>query len=77
MKIVIQDNGKGMSKEQLDRIGTLFYTTKEKGTGLGTMVSIRLIEAMKGKIVYTSEEGKGTQVVITLPLVEVENQHAE
>ncbi|GAA0324134.1 hypothetical protein GCM10008967_13330 [Bacillus carboniphilus] len=61
----------------MDRIGTLFYTTKEKGTGLGTMVSIRLIEAMKGKIVYTSEEGKGTQVVITLPLVEVENQHAE
>jgi two-component system, sporulation sensor kinase B len=68
-RITIKDNGKGMSKEQLSRIGTLFYTTKDKGTGLGTMVSLRIIEAMEGKITYKSELGKGTEVRITLPLV--------
>ena len=69
VRIAVKDNGKGMTKEQLSRIGTLFYTTKDKGTGLGTMVSLRIIEAMEGKITYTSEEGKGTEVCISLPLV--------
>ncbi|WP_421383795.1 ATP-binding protein [Bacillus salacetis] len=68
-RITIKDNGKGMTKEQLSRIGTLFYTTKDKGTGLGTMVSLRIIEAMEGRITYRSELGKGTEVRIALPLV--------
>jgi two-component system sporulation sensor kinase B len=67
-KIIIADNGKGMTKEQLSRIGTLFYTTKDKGTGLGTMVSLRIIEAMNGKLSYTSEPGIGTEATISLPL---------
>ncbi|WP_409253032.1 ATP-binding protein [Bacillus sp. SCS-153A] len=67
--ITVKDNGKGMTKEQLSRIGTLFYTTKDKGTGLGTMVSLRIIEAMEGKLTYHSEPGKGTEVKISLPLV--------
>lgn len=66
-KLTVKDNGKGMTKEQLDRIGTLYYTTKEKGTGLGTTVSIRIIEAMNGKVQYTSKVGEGTEVAITLP----------
>jgi two-component system, sporulation sensor kinase B len=66
--IFISDTGKGMSEEQLSRIGTLFYTTKEKGTGLGTSVSIRIIEAMKGKVVYKSELGFGTEVKLILPI---------
>ncbi|RIW33305.1 sensor histidine kinase [Bacillus salacetis] len=69
VRIIVKDNGKGMTKEQLSRIGTLFYTTKDKGTGLGTLVSLRIIEAMEGKIIYKSEPGKGTEVSITLPLV--------
>jgi two-component system, sporulation sensor kinase B len=68
-RIIIKDNGKGMTKEQLSRIGTLFYTTKDKGTGLGTLVSLRIIEAMEGRITYRSELGKGTEVRIALPLV--------
>ncbi|MEI5908959.1 ATP-binding protein [Bacillus spongiae] len=67
-KISISDTGKGMDKEQLSRIGTLFYTTKDKGTGLGTMVTIRIIEKMEGKIKYNSVLGKGTDVTVTLPL---------
>ena len=65
--IKITDSGKGMDGEQLARLGTLFYTTKDKGTGLGTSVSIKIIEAMGGIISYKSELGKGTEVTIVLP----------
>ena len=66
--IQIIDNGKGMTREEIQRIGTLFYTTKESGTGLGTSVAVRIIEAMKGSITYESEKGKGTVCTISLPL---------
>ncbi|WP_417897936.1 ATP-binding protein [Bacillus haimaensis] len=65
--IIVKDNGKGMSKEQLARIGTLFYSTKDKGTGLGTTVSLRIIETMNGKVSYASELGKGTEVKVVFP----------
>lgn len=67
-KIIVRDTGKGMTKEQLSRIGSLFFSTKEQGTGLGTMVSIRIIESMDGKVEYASKIGKGTKVSVTLPL---------
>ncbi|NOU99860.1 ATP-binding protein [Paenibacillus planticolens] len=70
VQIMISDNGKGMSKEQLSRIGHLFYSTKDVGTGLGTAVTIRIIESMNGKIIYESEEGVGTTVTLTLPLMQ-------
>ncbi|MGE7218377.1 ATP-binding protein [Priestia koreensis] len=73
--VQVIDDGKGMNKEQLARIGTLFYTTKDRGTGLGTMVSLRIIEAMDGKITYKSEEGKGTEVHLLLPL-NLERSHS-
>ncbi|MFF2448392.1 ATP-binding protein [Neobacillus sp. NPDC058068] len=66
--IQISDTGKGMTKEQIARIGTLFYTTKDKGTGLGTSVSLRIIETMKGKVSYQSEPGLGTEVTMVLPV---------
>ncbi len=64
--VSISDTGKGMTHEQISRIGTLFYTTKDKGTGLGTSVSLRIIEAMNGKVSYKSEPGIGTEVMMTL-----------
>jgi two-component system, sporulation sensor kinase B len=65
--ILISDTGKGMTSEQLSRIGTLFYTTKEKGTGLGTSVSLRIIETMNGSVTYSSRPGEGTEVMMILP----------
>jgi two-component system, sporulation sensor kinase B len=65
--VTILDTGKGMTHEQLSRIGTLFYTTKDKGTGLGTSVSLRIVEAMNGKVSYKSEIGVGTEVLLILP----------
>jgi two-component system, sporulation sensor kinase B len=65
--IYITDTGKGMDHDQLARLGTLFYTTKDKGTGLGTSVSLRIIETMKGKVSYESKLGIGTEVTMILP----------
>ncbi|HEO8422180.1 TPA: PAS domain S-box protein [Yersinia enterocolitica] len=66
--IAIRDNGKGMSKEKLARIGEPFYTTKEKGTGLGLLVSYQIMEDHKGKVMVESELGKGTTFHLLLPL---------
>ncbi|MFD2611709.1 ATP-binding protein [Paenibacillus gansuensis] len=63
----IRDNGNGMNKEQISRLGTPYFSTKEKGTGLGTMVSYTIIQSMMGKISVNSEPGKGTEYVILLP----------
>lgn len=67
-ELEIIDQGKGMTPEEVNRIGTLFYTTKENGTGLGTSVAVRIIEMMKGRIVYKSKKGEGTVCTILLPL---------
>ncbi|MGG4489640.1 ATP-binding protein [Metabacillus idriensis] len=65
---VISDTGKGMNADQLSKIGTVFYSTKDKGTGLGTTVSLRIIETMKGRVAYKSELGSGTEVIMILPI---------
>ncbi len=69
--ISICDNGVGMSPQQLNRLGTPFYSSKEKGTGLGTMVSFAIIKKMDGKIEINSEVGKGTKCVLTFPEKEI------
>lgn len=70
--IKIADTGIGMNEEQLNRLGAPYYTTKDKGTGLGTMVVFSVIRGMNGKIEVRSKEGAGTTYFITLPLM----QHA-
>jgi len=64
------DNGSGIPAEDLTRIFDPFYTTKEpgKGTGLGLSVSLRIIEDIGGDIKVKSEVGKGTKIIIILPL---------
>jgi len=66
-QIIVIDNGKGMTKEQISRIGTLFFTTKEVGTGIGTALAVRIIQSMNGVITYESEPGTGTKVTIKVP----------
>ena len=66
--IQIEDTGVGMTESQVARLGTPFYSSKEKGTGLGTMVAFSIIQAMEGKISVKSEKGKGTTFTIRFPL---------
>lgn len=68
--ITFEDQGKGISKEALEKLGEPFYTTKEKGTGLGLMVTFKIIENHGGSIHFESEEGKGTKVTLKLPAKE-------
>ncbi|PAD89407.1 hypothetical protein CHH55_03120 [Niallia circulans] len=70
LKIVIIDNGTGMNEEQLEQIGTPFYSLKAKGTGLGLMICYNIIEKYDGTIRFKSEEGKGTEVTVTFPIVQ-------
>ncbi|WP_053376269.1 ATP-binding protein [Paenibacillus sp. FJAT-27812] len=65
--IEIMDTGTGMSKEDLDNIGSAFFTTKETGTGLGILVTIRIVEALNGKITFESKPGEGTKITIRFP----------
>ena len=60
----------GINKEKLERLGTPYYTTKDKGTGLGTMVVFSIIKVMQGEIEVESEERKGTCFTIKLPKVD-------
>ncbi|SDP31949.1 two-component system, sporulation sensor kinase A [Litchfieldia salsa] len=65
--IQIVDQGCGISEDLLNRIGLPFYTTKDKGTGLGMMTTIKIIEHHKGSIKLASEVGEGTIIDIILP----------
>ena len=65
--ISIEDNGEGMSREVLSKIGEAFYTTKERGTGLGVSLSKEIIKLHGGNMEYKSSLGEGTKVFITLP----------
>ena len=65
--VVISDTGCGMSEEQLDTAFSPFYTTKEKGTGLGLAEARKIVEAHAGDLVATSERGKGSTFFLRLP----------
>jgi two-component system, sporulation sensor kinase A len=62
------DDGYGIPGEKIKMLGEPYYTTKEKGTGLGLMVSYNIIESHKGKIQVQSEPGQGTVFEILLPI---------
>ncbi|MFC7785436.1 MULTISPECIES: ATP-binding protein [unclassified Rossellomorea] len=64
--IVIQDNGAGMTPEQLKVLGRPYYSTKEKGTGLGLTFCYQIVKRLKGEIQVESEQGVGTTFRIYL-----------
>jgi two-component system, sporulation sensor kinase A len=65
--IRIADEGPGISQEQLSKMGQPFYTTKDKGTGLGLMVTYKIIDNHQGTVTANSEVGKGVVFTISLP----------
>jgi two-component system sporulation sensor kinase A len=73
--IDVMDQGEGIPTDRLPKLGEPFFTTKEKGTGLGLMVSHRILAAHRGTMRFTSEPGKGTTVRICLPASRTGSQH--
>jgi signal transduction histidine kinase len=70
VRISIKDNGHGIPEVVKDRIFEPFFTTKNigEGSGLGLSIVYGIIEKHKGKIEVVSEEGKGTEFIILLPV---------
>ncbi len=65
--IRIRDNGPGISKEDLDKVFKKFFTTKEKGLGLGLSVCLQIVRAHNGHIRLKNMEFGGVEVCITIP----------
>ncbi|MBP3961870.1 ATP-binding protein [Paenibacillus lignilyticus] len=63
----IADYGCGIPQELLDQVGRPFFTTKEQGTGLGLMISNKIISSHGGTISISSKMGEGTTFQVTLP----------
>lgn len=68
--IAFKDTGCGMSSEQLTQVFSPFFTTKEKGTGLGLAVASKIVEAHNGSITVESNPGEGSTFYVHLPRAE-------
>lgn len=67
--VELTDTGVGIPEDKKGKLFTPFFTTKAQGLGMGLALCRRLVEAHGGTIEIASEQGKGTTVVITFPLL--------
>ena len=67
VRVVIQDSGPGMSRQELDRAFDDFYSTKPDGTGLGLTIVRRLIVDLGASLRIETEPGAGTRATVELP----------
>lgn len=77
VRIEIRDEGIGIPEEMMSKLGEPFFTNKESGTGLGLMVSQRIIQSHKGMMDIKSVMNRGTTVIIELPASELQRQLQE
>ncbi|VXC28402.1 MULTISPECIES: sensor histidine kinase [unclassified Pseudomonas] len=68
LRLCVSDNGPGMSRETLARLGEPFFTTKTTGTGLGLAVVKAVARAHQGQLLLQSRAGRGTCAIVSLPL---------
>ena len=66
--VSIEDDGEGMTEEELANIKEMFYSTKKNGTGLGVALSNEIVLAHNGELCYSSEKNKGTICMVSLPM---------
>ncbi|RHW36194.1 sensor histidine kinase [Lysinibacillus yapensis] len=68
VQIQVSDQGIGMTQEEVEFMGTPFYSLKNKGTGLGVMICHNIVKKYNGSITYKSVKGQGTKVTISFPV---------
>ncbi|MGM0917291.1 MAG: ATP-binding protein [Bacillota bacterium] len=73
-KITIQDEGKGMSEEDVQKIYDPFFSTKKEGTGLGLTICATILKDHHGRMDVSSELGKGAAFQIYLPVCQKSRQ---
>ena len=74
IEIVLSDDGPGIPRENLSKIFDPFFSTKEKGLGLGLSNSYMMIASHGGTLNVESEWGHGTTFTITLPIIKIEEE---
>jgi signal transduction histidine kinase len=70
LQVEIHDTGSGIPAKLLDRIWEPFFTTKDEGNGLGLAITRSILWDIGGEMRIESEEGKGTSVFLSLPILE-------
>lgn len=75
--VKIEDNGRGVSEDEMEKMFDSFYTSKDLGNGMGLAVARGIVIGHGGAIDLRAEEGKGCTVFISLPLVEPESKEVE
>lgn len=77
IRVRTKDNGCGIPEDRLKQLGEPFYTTKEKGTGLGLMMCFKIVEAHKGTMTIQSHLGEGTAIDVCLPTMTTGHEFKE
>ena len=72
--IYLKDNGVGIPAHLFERIFEPFFTTKESGTGLGMIITNKIIQEHNGQLKIRSKEKVGTEILVKLPCVETEEK---
>ena len=67
IELIIRDSGRGIAPEDLKKIFAYYYTTKEKGVGLGLAITRKMIQAHGGTLEVRSVLAQGTTVMVGLP----------
>lgn len=71
VSLAVSDTGSGIAPEALEKLFEPFFTTKRHGTGLGLMITRRIIEHHGGQLEAESESGQGTTFTVRLPRFDV------
>ncbi|MCP4728078.1 MAG: two-component sensor histidine kinase, partial [bacterium] len=74
IEVSIDDDGIGISEENLNHIFEPFFTSKKEGTGLGLSITYGIVKKLGGDIKVKSKVGKGTSFKVTLPQKEIDFQ---
>lgn len=75
IKVEIQDTGEGIASEDIQSVLRPFFTTKQKGTGLGMAMASRIVEAHGGEVQLKSQVGVGTSIIFILPISRRKNRN--
>ncbi len=70
VSVRFEDNGRGISEDEMDRLFIPFFTTRRRGTGLGLAISQRIVENSGGRLEVQSKLGQGATFTVLLPLAE-------
>ena len=69
MEVRIADSGPGISQELQDKIFNPFFTTKQRGSGVGLAVAKKIVSSHRGSIDVANASGEGAEIIVRLPMV--------